>query len=148
MARTLRPEDYYRDRHRVIYTAMLDLADRGEPVDLVTVTNKLSSMGKLDDVGGASYLAELPNFVPTSAHAGSYAEIVRDKAVQRSFIAIGAQMVAAGYEGRTPPTRSLRRRSRISVRCGTRGRSGCVPSGSRRSSLRCSRGTPRSPAVL
>jgi replicative DNA helicase len=54
------PEDFYRDRHRLIYTAMLDLADRREPVDLATVTNALRVAGKLEDVGGAVYLAELP----------------------------------------------------------------------------------------
>lgn len=60
----LRPEDFYRDLHRTIFTAMLELFERGEPVDLITVTNKLTGMGKLEDVGGATYLASLPNTVP------------------------------------------------------------------------------------
>ena len=95
----LRPEDFYRDLHRTIYVAMLDLFERGEPVDLVTVTNRLSGMGKLEDVGGATYLAALPNTVPTAANSDFYAGIVLEKSVLRSLISAGTQIAALGYEG-------------------------------------------------
>jgi replicative DNA helicase len=95
----LRPEDFYRDLHRTIYVAMLDLFERGEPVDLVTVTNRLSGMGKLDDVGGATYLAALPNTVPTAANSDFYAGIVLEKSMLRSLISAGTQIAALGYEG-------------------------------------------------
>jgi len=72
----LRPEDFYRDAHRVIYAAMSDLFERGEPVDLITVTNRLAVQGKIEDVGGATYLASLPNVVPTAANVDFYASIV------------------------------------------------------------------------
>jgi replicative DNA helicase len=95
----LRPEDFYRDRHRTIYVAMLDVFERGDPVDLVTVTNRLSGMGKLDDVGGPGYLAELPNTVPAASGVDVYAAIVREKAVLRALIAAGSTITAMGYEG-------------------------------------------------
>jgi len=95
----LRPEDFYRDLHRTIYVAMLDLFERGEPVDLVTVTNKLAGMGKLEDVGGAPYLAALPNTVPTAANSDFYAGIVLEKSMLRSLISAGTQIAALGYEG-------------------------------------------------
>jgi len=81
----LGPEDFYLDRHRVIYSAMLDLAEHDEPVDLVTVTNRLAVMGKLED-GGATYLASLPNVVPTATNAATYVNIVLEQSVLRALI--------------------------------------------------------------
>jgi replicative DNA helicase len=95
----LRPEDFYRDLHRTIYMAMLDLFERGEPVDLITVTNRLTGMGKLEDVGGATYLASLPNTVPTAANAEFYAGIVLEKSMLRALISAGTQIAFLGYEG-------------------------------------------------
>lgn len=95
----LRPEDFYRDLHRTIFTAMLELFERGEPVDLITVTNKLTGMGKLEDVGGATYLASLPNTVPTAASAEFYAGIVLEKAMLRALISAGTQIASLGFEG-------------------------------------------------
>jgi replicative DNA helicase len=95
----LRPEDFYRDAHRVIFEAMLELFERGEPVDLITVTNRLAGMGKLDDIGGSAYLASLPNVVPTAANADFYAGIVLEKSMLRSLIRAGTHIAALGYEG-------------------------------------------------
>ena len=95
----LRPEDFYRDLHRTIFTAMLELFERGEPVDLITVTNKLAGAGKLEDVGGATYLASLPNTVPTAASAEFYAGIVLEKAMLRALISAGTQIASLGFEG-------------------------------------------------
>jgi replicative DNA helicase len=95
----LRPEDFYRDAHRVIYSAMLELFERGEPVDLITVTNRLSDVGKLEDVGGATYLASLPNAVPTAANVDFYASIVLEKSMLRALISAGTQIASLGYEG-------------------------------------------------
>jgi len=96
---SLRPEDFYRDVHRTIYTAILELFERGEPVDLITITNRLSGMGKLEDVGGAPYLASLPNAVPTAANADFYAGIVLEKSMLRALISVGTHIAALGYEG-------------------------------------------------
>jgi replicative DNA helicase len=95
----LRPEDFYRDLHRTIYQAMLELFERGEPVDLITVTNKLATAGKLEDVGGATYLASLPNTVPTAANAEFYAGIVLEKSMLRALISAGTHIASLGYEG-------------------------------------------------
>lgn len=95
----LRPDDFYRDAHRVIFTAMIELFERGEPVDLITVTNRLAELGKLDDIGGATYLASLPNVVPTAANVDFYAGIVLEKAMLRSLINAGTRIAALGYEG-------------------------------------------------
>ena len=98
----LRPADFYAEKHRIIYTAMVDLFERGEPVDLVTVTNLLSDLGKLEAIGGASYLAALPNTVPTAANADHYAGIVYEKAQLRALISAGTQAVELGYSAADP----------------------------------------------
>lgn len=95
----LRAEDFYRDAHRVIFQAMVELFERGEPVDLITVTNRLAAVGKLEDVGGATYLAALPNVVPTAANVDFYANIVLEKSMLRALISAGTHIAAMGYDG-------------------------------------------------
>ena len=95
----LRPPDFYRDAHAVIYTVMLDLLDRGEPIDLVTVTGRLEQMGKLEDVGGTSYVSALPNATTAAAQAEHYAAIVLNTAARRELIAASHLIAALGYEG-------------------------------------------------
>src|SRR5262245_241445 len=74
-------EDFYREAHRKIMRAMVDLNQRGDPIDLVTLADALKGRGELQDIGGATYLAELAEKVPTAAHVTYYARIVRQKAV-------------------------------------------------------------------
>ena len=95
----LRADDFYRDAHRVIFQAMVELFERGEPVDLITVTNRLAANGKLDDVGGATYVASLPNAVPTAANVDFYANIVLEKSMLRALISAGTHIAAMGYDG-------------------------------------------------
>jgi len=95
----LRAEDFYRDAHRVIFQAMVELFERGEPVDLITVTNRLAATGKLEDIGGATYLAALPNLVPTAANVDFYANIVLEKSMLRALISAGTHIAAMGYDG-------------------------------------------------
>jgi replicative DNA helicase len=99
VAAGLQPEDFYRDAHRVVYTAIIELFERGEPADLVTVTDHLQQMGKLEEIGGATYLASLPNGVPTALNAEHYAAIVIEKATLRALIAAGGAITSLGYEG-------------------------------------------------
>jgi replicative DNA helicase len=99
VAEGLRPEDFYQGAHRAIYTAILELFERGEPVDLITVTDRLQLMGKLEEIGGATYLACLPNAVPTPLNAEQYAAIVIEKATLRALIAAGGAITSLGYEG-------------------------------------------------
>src|SRR5580765_2462820 len=79
----LLPEDFYKEAHRKIYGSILELVNRNEPADLVTLTNELKAQSKLDSLGGATYLAQLVEAVPTSANVMHYAKIVKDKAMQR-----------------------------------------------------------------
>jgi replicative DNA helicase len=95
----LRADDFYRDSHRVIFQAMVELFERGEPVDLITITNRLAGTGKLDDVGGPTYLASLPNAVPTAANVDFYASIVLEKSMLRALISAGTHIAAMGYDG-------------------------------------------------
>jgi replicative DNA helicase len=78
--------DFYKSAHQKIYSAILDLFDKGEPVDLVTLANRLDEKGQLEDVGGASYLARLVDTVPLAVNAQHYAKIVHSKAALRRLI--------------------------------------------------------------
>ena len=95
----LRAEDFYRDAHRRIYETMAELFERGEPVDLITVTDRLRDKGQLDDVGGAGYITSLLNAVPTAANVEYYARIVLQKSMLRQLIAAGTQIAHMGFEG-------------------------------------------------
>lgn len=83
IADILKPEDFYRDIHGRIFQAMIDLYEQREPIDLVSLTDKLNNAGILEQIGGQSFLAGLANVVPTAAHVISYAKIVQHKATLR-----------------------------------------------------------------
>jgi len=91
-------EDFYREAHRKIMRAMVELNQRAEPVDLVTLSDALKVRGELQDVGGSAYLAELADKVPTAANVAYYARIVRHKAVLRSLIQTATEIATHGYE--------------------------------------------------
>jgi replicative DNA helicase len=82
----LRPEDFYRDRHGAIYEAMLALYNDNEPVDELTVIDRLKSTGKLEDIGGRAAVEELTGMVPAAGHARGYARIVREQALLRRLL--------------------------------------------------------------
>ncbi|UOY91356.1 replicative DNA helicase [Ectobacillus sp. JY-23] len=94
----LMPDDFYRTSHQKIYQAILTLSDKGEPVDLVTVTAELADQNLLDEVGGVSYLAELANSVPTAANVEFYARIIEEKSVLRRLIRTATTIASEGYE--------------------------------------------------
>ncbi|EEG76946.1 replicative DNA helicase [Dethiobacter alkaliphilus] len=96
----LRATDFYRDGHQKIYQAMLDLSERGEPVDLVTLAEELSQQNQLDNIGGMPYLTTLANIVPTAANVGYYARIVQEKAVLRSLINSATRIVSRAFEAK------------------------------------------------
>ena len=79
----LKEEDFYREDNRAIYSAILNLYNRSEPIDIITVKAELESMGKFEQVGGLEYLAELPEKVPTTANAEKYIKIVEEKSILR-----------------------------------------------------------------
>jgi replicative DNA helicase len=98
---TLTAEDFYRESHREIFRAMVALSERNQPVDAITLTDALRTGGVLEAVGGAGYIAELAACVPTAAHAGHYARIVREKALLRSLASISTEIASGAYD--SPP---------------------------------------------
>ncbi|NLL71692.1 MAG: replicative DNA helicase [Epulopiscium sp.] len=96
----LRGDDFYRPDHKAIYDAMVDLYNKGEPVDLITLHNRISEMGVLEQIGGANYLTELAAMVPTSAHIKNYATIVEEKAILRRLIKMSQNIAALSYEAK------------------------------------------------
>ncbi|MBP1932313.1 replicative DNA helicase [Ammoniphilus resinae] len=93
----LRPEDFYRGTHQRIFQAMLELSEKSEPVDLVTVTALLESKKQLDEIGGVSYLTDLANAVPTAANVEYYCRIIEEKAILRQLIRTATKIVTDGY---------------------------------------------------
>ncbi|MAG36001.1 MAG: replicative DNA helicase [Dehalococcoidia bacterium] len=97
VAAFLRAEDYYRQQHQVIYNAALDLFERREPADLVTLTDELQRRDRLDKAGGASYLSSLIALVPTAVHVEYYGRIVERCAMLRRLIQASGQIAALAY---------------------------------------------------
>lgn len=96
-AEILIPEDFYRRAHEQIFDTMIALSDKGQPIDVVTVTEELSAKKELENVGGISYLTELANAVPTAANVVYYAKIVEEKALLRRLIRVATKIVEDGY---------------------------------------------------
>ncbi|NOX96845.1 MAG: replicative DNA helicase [Nitrospirae bacterium] len=96
----LEEEGFYHKPHRKIFSAILDLYDKGKAVDLVILTDQLRKQGSLEEVGGAAYLTSLINSVPTAANVEYYARIVQEKAVLRSLINTATQIITESYNDR------------------------------------------------
>jgi replicative DNA helicase len=94
----LDPEDFYRESHRKIFRVMVDLSEKGEPIDLVTLTNQLKTKDEFEEVGGATYLSLLVDGIPTAANGATYAKIIREKAILRKLIQGATEIVTRGYE--------------------------------------------------
>ncbi len=98
VAEFLRPADFYRKANELIYAAMLDLFERREPIDIVTVAEALERSEELEAIGGRAYLSSLSNETPTAVHAAQYARIVERKAVLRNLIGAAGRIAGIGYE--------------------------------------------------
>lgn len=94
----LTSSDFYREAHRVIFNAMLELYNKNEAVDLVTVTEILRRDNKLDDIGGLAYVTGLANAVPTAANVKYHADIVAEKSVLRQLVRVSTEIATMGYE--------------------------------------------------
>ena len=94
----LKPEDFYREDNKLIYSAILNIYNRAEPIDIITLKAELSSMGKIDAVGGLEYIAKLPEKVPTTANVDRYIKIVEDKAMLRRLIKTANEILSLGYD--------------------------------------------------
>ncbi len=99
----LRPDDFYRESHRLIYEAMLELDEGGAAVDPVTVCERLRLNGNLEKAGGVSYIATLAEMVPTAANISYYSRIVEEKSLLRTLIQLSTRIAGMGYdEGEEP----------------------------------------------
>jgi replicative DNA helicase len=95
----VRGGDFYVPKHEVIYEALLTLYSRGEPTDVIAVSDELIKNGDLSRAGGADYLHSLTSMVPTAANAGYYAEIVAERALLRRLVEAGTRITQMGYRG-------------------------------------------------
>ena len=93
----LKPEDFYREENKLIFSAMINLNGRSEPIDLITVKDELISLGKFEVCGGLEYIASLPEKVPTTANADKYIRIVEEKSMLRSLIKTSNELLELGY---------------------------------------------------
>ena len=94
----LQEGDFYREAHSKIYQLMVELHEKGEPVDLITLTEEVNRKGCMKEVGGAVYLAALSDEVPTAANIQYYAKIIHEKSVLRQVIEIATRIAGEGYE--------------------------------------------------
>lgn len=105
----VKPADFYDKRHHIVFAGMMRLFERHKPVDLLTLTDELKKKDQLQSVGGSAYLTELTNYVPTAAHAESYAEIVAQKAVRRRLIKASSEISEMGFDEETTTQELLER---------------------------------------
>ena len=94
----LKPEDFYKNSHRIIFKAFINLYNQNEPIDILTVSEYLQKNKLLEEAGGASYLTDIMNEVPTSANALYYAKIVKDKSILREIITTSSKIVEECFQ--------------------------------------------------
>ena len=94
----LREDDFYREDNRTIYSAILNLYNRAEPVDIITLRKELQSMKQLEAVGGLEYIAKLPDKVPTTANIEQYIRIVEEKSALRALLKTANELISLGYD--------------------------------------------------
>ncbi|MFA6297097.1 MAG: replicative DNA helicase [Candidatus Paceibacterota bacterium] len=92
------PQSFYAEKHRNIYSAMLELFHKGDPIDLVSLTTRLKEKSMLEQIGGGNYLAELVNFVPSAANLAHYGSIIQKKSMMRNLIEAAEGLVHMGYD--------------------------------------------------
>ena len=97
----LSEEDFYRTANKMVYRSMVGLTERNQAVDQITLTDYLRGTGELDQIGGASYIAELVQLVPSAANIRYHCQIVRDKSLLRGLVRTATDVVMKGYEGTT-----------------------------------------------
>lgn len=98
IADLIHPSDFFDKRHELIYQALIQLYESRSAIDVLTLANILKNGGHLDNIGGAVYLTELTNFVPTATHAEQYADIVHQKALRRKLINVSQEMITLGFD--------------------------------------------------
>lgn len=90
--------DFYKDAHKEIYQAMVEIFEKSEPMDIISISTKLREKGKLDQIGGSTYLTTLINIVPTATHIANYAKIVREKKILRDLISASQEIGLTAFD--------------------------------------------------
>ncbi|MBE0467253.1 MAG: replicative DNA helicase [Candidatus Desulforudis sp.] len=116
----VRPEDFYQHGHRMIYETAVTLQDEGEPVDLLTVTERLRKNGILEKIGGAAYVASLVELVPTAANVEYYARLIEEKALLRTLISVASRISEMGYDERETAQRLVDQAEQMILDLGAR----------------------------
>jgi len=119
MAR-IRPEDFYREGHRIIYEVMLALNEAGGPIDMITVTERLRQQGDLEKAGGVAAVAMLAEMVPTAANVEYYVRIVEEKALLRTLIQVSTRIAGMGFGEEEEPEKLLAEAERMILEIGSR----------------------------
>jgi replicative DNA helicase len=103
----LRPDDFYLDHHAQVFRAALNLYDRADPIDLLTLASELEKMLVLERIGGQVFLAELESRVPTAANVEYYGHLVEEAAIKRKLIGAGGRITSLGFDDSTPAGQAL-----------------------------------------
>lgn len=98
VANLVRVGDFYKEDHNMIYEAMIELYEQQDPIDVLSLSNRLEEKGQLDKIGGSSYLTTLVNSVPSSSNVSHYAKVVQKKSTLRRLIAVAAELNELGYQ--------------------------------------------------
>lgn len=98
VANLIRIGDFYKDDHNLIYEAMIELYEKREPIDVLSLSNRLEEKNQIDKIGGSSYLTSLVNAVPSSANIVHYAKVVQKKSTLRKLIQTASEIVELGYK--------------------------------------------------
>ena len=94
----LQEQDFYREDNKIIYSAILNLYNRAEPIDIITLKSELKSMGQFEAVGGLEYIVQLPDKVPTTSNVEQYIKIVEEKSMLRALIKTADELITLGYD--------------------------------------------------
>lgn len=94
----LRPDHFYKTSHQNIFSAIVSLYEKRDPIDIITLQNELTKLGKLEEVGGVTYLSELVYFVPTSSNANHHAKLVQEASIRRNLISSASKIAELAYE--------------------------------------------------
>ena len=98
IADIIKSDDFYKNLHQMIFEAMLEIYEKREPIDILSLANKLEERKQLEQIGGRSYLTDLANKVPTASNIVNYATIVQKKATLRRLIIVASEITKLGYE--------------------------------------------------
>lgn len=126
----IKEKDFYRETHGILFQTIVELAEQGNPIDLITITERLRKDGNLEKVGGIGYIAEVANSIGTAASVGHYAQMIKEKSLLRNLIKISGNIVNRGYEASEDPEDILDDAERMILEISQgRSRDGLIPIG-------------------